>query len=290
MKEHVIALQKAFAPYFNARYETDQRYAAMPAPLKNFVIFMTPCSGSVWISNVLTRHGGFGQTKEWFNPDHIAIDIAQTQSASLDRYLDQVRKLRQDENTGVFGAEISYFHLELIERLASFFGVFGPDSTEFFYLARRDLAAQAVSLYRAKTTQIWPTYEDHIESEPIHLPYNEAAISACVEHVLLEEEGFEKTFAEMNLRPRRLVFEDIVEDGADEVCRIFGGQVGVECHPAAPPTTRQRRSLAGDEDMADRIASSLALPWLRNRDLSGVKRGTDLTYLQASAVPGRASF
>lgn len=266
MSEHVALLQKAFEPYFNARHENDKRFEAMPAPRKDLIIFMTPRSGSTWMSQILIRHGGFGQPEEWFNPDHLATDIAQTKSASLDRYFQHVRKQFQDPNTGVFGAEISYFHLELMERMASFFDVFDPSHTTFFYLTRRDLAAQAVSLYKATKTQIWNSLEGDVSSKDADLAYDEAEVTAWAEHLLQQEQGFERTFAARKLRPIRLAYEDIIDAGPEKVCQFFCRHVGVEFH--STPTERMKRiGTAKNEEFADRFASSLKLPWLRNRRL-----------------------
>jgi trehalose 2-sulfotransferase len=264
VNEHVTLLQNAFAPYFDARHETDGQYASMPEPRRDFVIFMTPRSGSTWLSQILIRHGGFGQPEEWFNPDHIAIDIDQTRSASLDRYLKHVRKRFKDARTGVFGAEVSFFHLELMERMAGFFDVFDSGHTTFFYLTRRDLAAQAVSLYKATKTQIWNSLDGDVSSKDFELAYDEAEVIAWAEHLLMQEDGFERTFAALKLRPIRIAYEDIIEAGAEKVCQFFCRHVGVDFH-AAPAERMKKIGTAKNEEFAERFASSLNLQWLRNR-------------------------
>jgi LPS sulfotransferase NodH len=266
MNEYVHTLLDAFAPHFEARHQNDSQFALMPQPSQDFVIFMTPRSGSTWLSQLLIHHGGFGEPEEWFNPDNIAIDVAQTKAASLDRHLRQIRALKMDQRTGVFGVEISYYHLELIERLTSFFDVFDPRRTRFFYLTRRDTVAQSVSLYMATKTNIWNSLQG--DTDDVDVPYNETEVAGWLQHLLQQEAGFERMFDVMKLRPVLLVYEDIIKAGTEKACRFFCEQLGVEFR-GVPPETIRKIATEKNEEFATRLATSMNLQWLRSRCVEG---------------------
>jgi LPS sulfotransferase NodH len=182
------------------------------AGTKNYVVAMTPRSGSAWLGDLLSSTIALGRPDEWFNPEVLEENARQFGTLSLLEYVDHIRR-EFSSSDGVFGMQISFFHLKSLEELRTIELLFGRMPV-WFYLRRRNLVAQGVSLYLATESGYWHSFQrdeallDRFNS----LEYDAEKIMFWCRHVVDQEEGFCAYFNSISIEPVRLWYEDIVQD------------------------------------------------------------------------------
>jgi len=106
----------------------------------------------------------------------------------------------------------------------------------YIYLTRRDLAAQAVSLYRATATDVFHTNIKHSEEKLKKLKklkFNYEKIEFWCKHIQVQERGWSDFFTAHRIYPLCINYEEIEEDAASVVKRIF---TYLSITPPAKPT------------------------------------------------------
>ena len=86
---------------------------------------------------------------------------------------------------------------------------------KYIYLTRRDLAAQAVSLYKATETTVFHTNIQHSQdaiSKLQTLGYDYEKIKEWYVHIDRQEKGWQDYFYENNIFPLCITYEDIDEN------------------------------------------------------------------------------
>lgn len=226
------------------------KYKLQPAAGRpNYLIFFTPRSGSSWLTELLRINGSMGDPKEWFNPNFIPKLAKRLGTRSVDDYISTVSHTGRDKKTHVFGSEITYFQLAILNDMADIFDHLPMGGTHFFYLRRKDIVQQAISLYRATSTGEFHSAK-LIESQRKTAEYDSAAIEKWLRHILVQETGFYKFFAKRGITPRTLTYERMREVGPEAVVNFFtvpvlGEQLGRE------PSTATRHSKLVNPETAD---------------------------------------
>jgi trehalose 2-sulfotransferase len=128
-----------------------------------YVIASTPRSGSSLLAAGLVSTGVAGRPEEYFTPDHIGSykqDLKLPMSCSWAEYLAKVMAFAATEN-GVRGVKIHWRHVVSLARALGFRGDPGValdvlfPAAVFVNIVRADRRAQAISLFRAETTDEW---------------------------------------------------------------------------------------------------------------------------------------
>lgn len=219
---------------------------------KLYLIFLTPRSGSTWLTELAIGTGRLGQPQEWFNEGFLASDFPALGCrpprmrglTDINNYFSAI----VDEGNGVAGVELSLHQAEaLFSHIETGQKVDWP--TEVFFLRRRDIVAQAISLYRSISSGRWHSY-DAGASEAAKFetcPYDFDEILKWLKYLVQMEHEFLARFAEWSLKPVPLYYEDIVADPIRALNRIALAlsELPIEC---TPPTTlavlRDTKSLA----------------------------------------------
>jgi len=90
----------------------------------------------------------------------------------------------------------------------------------WIFLRRRDRLAQAISLYRAERSGLWwDVGEPKIGVAPV--PYDRAAIEDCHERLESSDRAWQAFFAEHELRPLEIFYEDLAVDLEGQVRAIL---------------------------------------------------------------------
>ena len=211
----------------------------------NYLILFTPRSGSSWLTELL-RSNDMGDPKEWFNPNLIPKIAKRLGTRSVDDYISAVSHTGRDNNTYVFGSEITYFQLAILEDMANVFDHFPISQTYFFYLRRRDIVQQAISLYRATSTGEFHSVQ--LNGAPRKTAeYDSNAIEKWLRHILKHESGFYRLFLRSGITPLTMTYERMLEVGPEAVLNFFtvpilGDQFGRE-----PKTTTRHSKLINPE-------------------------------------------
>ena len=226
----------------------------------SYILCSTPRSGSTLLCGLL-QQAGCGRPDSYFRRQSLA-DFARdwgmachdTDSIAFStEYLQAV--LAHSKGAGrIFGLRIMAETLpELSDRLRKVFpGVasarerietaFG--SCVYVHLFREDKVAQAVSLWKAKTTGLWHLASDGSElertapnGEPI---YDRQAIGALVREATCQDDAWRTWFIQHTVEPVRLSYESLSRDPQGSL-RMVLAALGLDpaaAKTAVPPTAR----------------------------------------------------
>jgi trehalose 2-sulfotransferase len=211
----------------------------------NYLIFFTPRSGSSWLTELL-KTNGMGEPKEWFNPNLIPKIAKRLRTRSVDDYISAVSHAGRDKDTHVFGSELTYFHLAILRDMAKVFKHFPISQTYFFYLRRRDIVQQAISLYRATSTGEFHSVQ--LDGSPRKTAeYDSDAIEKWLRHILKQELGFHKVFLRSGITPLTLTYERMLEVGSEAVLNFFTVPILGDQFSREPRTATRHSKLINPE-------------------------------------------
>ncbi len=204
-----------------------ERIRAMSAAEKSLVIFFTPRSGSSWLTDVLAQTNSFGRANELFNPNFLPKTAVALQATTLDDYIYAAQ--RRLAVGGVFSFEITMHQLNVVfESPKDFQQRFG--NSQFVWLTRRDIVAQAVSLNKMVNAGIAHspnvTHAD-ITAADRSLSYSDAEIRKWLDHIRRAETQTEDFLASNGIQPLRLVYETMIQQGAERTLQAIASHIGV---------------------------------------------------------------
>jgi trehalose 2-sulfotransferase len=181
-------------------------------PSVRYIIAITPRSGSSHLCDVLKSGKYLGRPGEMLSRDFIPNILKNVPARTPDEYFSHVfRALRSP--TGISGIKCSWFQFQDFRSAMAHPEV--ADSFRYIYLTRRDLTAQAVSLYRATQTKVFHTNIEH-STESLtkldELPYDYEQIKFWRAHIESQECGWQKFFVEKNIFPLCIHYEDVDAD------------------------------------------------------------------------------
>ncbi len=204
------------------------KLAALEDTKIDYTIFFTPRSGSSWLKNMLFDTNILGNPGEWFNTENLPGILSNFPKTNPEEYLSWIRKVQRSPNL-VFGLEISFFHLKLVNECFDLYN--SLQCPAIFYLKREDFVAQAVSLYFATET----SYFHAVQKNPARMLYDQVIyddnkMKSWCKHILQQEYGFQRYFSHKNLRPVEFTYEQLCDSPRDivrAICRHVLGE-GVE--------------------------------------------------------------
>ena len=192
------------------------------APEKTYVIVFSARSGSTWLTSILSKTEALGYPEEYINPDFIR-DVAQFLNTTDPSDFLEILKRRRKTKNEIFGIECRAVDILCIgEDL--FFKSFDK-KTIFFNLWRKNIVAQAISLYRAVTTGRFHSNDG--KQEQTLASYNAQAIKAWLEHIAEEENSNISMLEKQNKPFTNLCYEVIVKDRSGTI-RLFADKLGVK--------------------------------------------------------------
>lgn len=181
----------------------------LPDPARRYIIAMTPRSGSSYLCDLMKRTRRLGRPNEALNRQFLPGMLKKIPARTAEEYLRNVLRARATRN-GVSGLKASWFQFEnfsaALDRLDCLDGIY------YIYLTRRDLAAQAVSLYKATASSVFHTNVAHGEEALTRLAslhYSYKAIREWHAHIARQEEGWQRFFLKNRIFPLCITHEDI---------------------------------------------------------------------------------
>jgi trehalose 2-sulfotransferase len=250
--------------------------AESSAPRLAYLVCATHRSGSNLLCQSLwhTERAGFPQ--EAFSPkwatraaDEHQLGVAPEQS--FYGYVRRLMEVRQTEN-GVFGAKIMWKHLAHfrteIERDASWPGKPGLSDADLLrsvfpqlrciWMRRRDAVRQAISLVKAKQTNIYNSMQlAHRESpDPSTLAFDFAAIDKEVRRFRKEDESWGKMLKASGLPIYEVIYEEFPQNfdrTVRDLLRFLGETVPDDY--AAKKAAYERQSDSVNDEWYDRYVA-----------------------------------
>ncbi|MBN2700262.1 MAG: hypothetical protein JXR29_02285 [Methylothermaceae bacterium] len=186
--------------------------ARQAEPRSRFIVAITPRSGSSYLCDMMKKTGRFGRPDEYLNANFLPGILTKIPAEHPGDYLRHVVKMRKTGN-GVSGLKASWFQFRnFIACLPDLRYIKG---FRFIYLTRRDLAMQAVSLYKATATDVFHTNIRHDEAKLTRLEsleYDFNQIHEWYRHIELQEAGWRHFFYRHRIFPLCITYEEVEAD------------------------------------------------------------------------------
>ncbi len=190
---------------------------------------------------LLANTGILGVPQEWFNDVWIYnndIDLGCRPpkvrgTLDVNDYIESIVL----EGRGVSGIELSVFQsLMLCEMMDRKFN--SSILSASFYLRRRDIISQAISLYRGVKTGVFHSYQKGSEQDYRDriVSFDYEALIGWIEFLIESEERFEDLFARCDLRPTPIFYEDLQENPL-AIIRMIASKIGLPPPARLPNTT-----------------------------------------------------
>ena len=193
---------------------------ALPEPRSRFLIAITPRSGSSYLCDLMTKIKLFGTPGEMLNQQFIPQIVKSIPGRTPEEYLRNVVRFRKTKN-GISGLKASWFQFrgftETMDDRSYLSGF------KYIYLTRRDLSAQAISLYKATETSVFHTNVQHSEeaiSKLQSLQYDYEKIKEWYVHIDRQEKGWQEYFFKNRIVPLCVTYEEIDDDVFGVIKRI----------------------------------------------------------------------
>lgn len=200
---------------------------ALPLPGKQYVMYFTPRSGSSWITDIAGKTRKLSLPGEVFNPNFLPKITQSYNATTMDEYCEILKRRRNTQD--VFGFQITYHQLAAVFRNEADFLKRFPSPT-CFWLIRRDIVAQAVSLYKMVQTQVAHAPQmdvDEIHAREQSFTYDGPAIRHWLQHILSAEMKTEAMFARFGLTPLRMSYERNIALHPNHLVNVIGKHVGI---------------------------------------------------------------
>jgi LPS sulfotransferase NodH len=210
-----------------------------PAALDNkvlserYAICMTPRTGSTYLAYMMRDTKAFGFPDEWLSLHRAkseAVSVGATEPASL---LKRVLAKYASEN-GVSGVEIALGHL-VSARRAGAIDVALDRKMKFFYLRRRNIVRQGLSMHSAHQSGVLHSFQMNEDAKVVRdaVIYDTLAVRQHIKMLHDEELMWEREFGARHIEPDRIYYEDIVQR-PDRILRRFAHILGLSETPIVP--------------------------------------------------------
>lgn len=199
---------------------------AMPEkPLSSYIICTTPRSGSWMLCSILAQTGIAGKPTEFFGPtlgEEFRSNQHVAHAGDVLGYLDRIIAPSTTPN-GVFGMKLLASQTEVFLRRAAehknvpFTSLQTALESEFphlqyLWLTRQNKVAQAISFYRALTTQTWVLREGTVPAQTRPVAYDHFAIQRCYQDILLSDAYWAGYFRTHGISPLVLTYEELLAE------------------------------------------------------------------------------
>ncbi|MFZ0497847.1 MAG: Stf0 family sulfotransferase, partial [Steroidobacteraceae bacterium] len=193
-----------------------------------YVIATTHRSGSSWLCRELWRTSCLGAPHEYFNRLRGILPLA-TRFGAVDgaAYLNALIEHRTSPN-GVFAIKALYGHWRVAKMMLESCSRI-PNSIKFIFLDRRDKAAQAVSLARARQTQQWTS----LGGLGSCAKYDAARIRRALMDLRGQRSRWLAEFKTSEVTPLVLTYEDLLADMSGCV-EAIASHIGVDLSRERP--------------------------------------------------------
>ncbi len=195
----ILENKELIAPYL-------LKYLEKQDTLKEYLIAMTPRSGSSWLTELIVTTNVAGNPEEWFNHYHLDGILKIYQCTTLKDYLRCIKGAQSTPND-VFGLEATFYQLNLLLEGCAFSEIFN-NSLKVIYLTRNNFIKQGISLYKAIISDRYHAHQNLIDIPEI--PYDAEKIKYWILHILHQEYYWERLFLKEKIAPLRISYEQLV--------------------------------------------------------------------------------
>jgi LPS sulfotransferase NodH len=198
---------------------------APPPTLKKFILLCTEeRTGSQLLCQHMATTGVLGRPYEYFHTDGMR-SLYKFYPRDIPGQYRAARHLSTTDN-GVFALKM---HGETLERVAPHVRLFEVPEVYFVYLTRNDVLGQAISLVRARQTNVWHKRAGEKLQSWLHLPkadkYDGELILSVLKDMCFRRVRWETYFARNGIDPLRVSYEAVASTPQrviDEIATFAG--------------------------------------------------------------------
>jgi LPS sulfotransferase NodH len=237
----VTPLERAFPASSVLRAST---VTALKRQSTLYVMFIIARSGSTWLTDMAMRGGRLGAPQEWFNDEWIqgaepALGCKPPRLAGTGDINEYATRCVADHRStiGLMGVQLSYH--QTLGLMRAMEDPAAAATLPLFYLRRRNILAQAISLYKSVESGLFHSYQNTGKNTVFTAPaYDQQKIALWLGHLVDCEAGFAALFASCGAAPVALFYEDMVARPAEYLAmiehRITGHTPPAAVAPASP--------------------------------------------------------
>jgi predicted O-linked N-acetylglucosamine transferase (SPINDLY family)/LPS sulfotransferase NodH len=202
-------------------------------PRCRYLICSTARSGSNLVSDMLQQTQLAGQPMEYLNGNYVAAELRVRGQGYIDdgkidvmAYLAALERRRTSPN-GWFGVKAHFEHVEKIFLKNQALGRALLKRFDcFVQLRRRDKLAQAVSLYKARVTQVWSSLDfnfiaDDDPRRTLSVSFEPEGIMRALADIVRQELAWEHCLESLELPFSVFWYEDFVDDYLGQSARLL---------------------------------------------------------------------
>ncbi|GLR66730.1 hypothetical protein GCM10010909_14100 [Acidocella aquatica] len=228
-------MNSIFEVFPDLRQLADNRFAGVSCAKPTIMLAMTARTGSTHLCAALEEAGDVGRPGEIFNPRGVAAMERQRRGVEL--FADYMHSFATGPSP-VFIFKTSWQD----------FAPFAQDWRTLFpnlrvaYLDRKNLAAQAVSLYRAQVSGNWhqPAGQAHAQAQDPRQNFDLQRICTLMQELTDEKRAWEQFFHAESLTPARLFYENFHND-ITQALRFLAAEMGLGLRADIPPGVGLRK-------------------------------------------------
>jgi len=226
-----------------------------------YVLFILPRTGSTWLTELARGTKVLGTPQEWFNEEWIqtsepALGCLPPKARGTLNINDYVESIVDDAVEAV-GVELTINQVRLVHDLIE--GAIDVKEVTWFYLRRRDLVSQAISLYRSAASGLFHSYQDIAFAERLNeVKFDGPGILRSMSFLVDCEVLFEDFFKECRILPCPLFYEDLIADPL-VFLQLMAKTIGCSVPTRLPSTTLQVLRNSRSVEWGNAIEQSHAL-------------------------------
>jgi LPS sulfotransferase NodH len=233
-----------------------------------YIVCATPRSGSNLLCDLLESCGAMGRPREFLNVPAFVAPYAEKHELTaaegdleFNRYLDHI-VANFSSHSGVFGMKTHFDQLEPYLRLPAARELL-TDDVRFVWLLRKDVAAQAVSMYIAQQTDEWTSWDEDRRSADTErvsreaITFDEERIRRALREIQRQNSRWLELFAVNQFDFHIATYEDLLADPqavCASICHLCGVEVDHRFAVEESRFTRQGDEL--NERLLERLRAS----------------------------------
>lgn len=208
----------------------------------HYIICSCPRSGSTLLSESLCAMG-IGNPEEYLNPlvasENSLVFRTDFMQPSPQEYIKRIKA--ENSRNGVFGVKTHYIHLARHPEIHDNMNHYFPDA-KYISITRRRLLRQAISSAKATQSYAWRLQQEQ-KKKPVFSYFS------VFKHILImaqEIELWELFYAKNNIKPYRIIYEDLAEDYYGTMGKVLEF-LGIENRNIPEPPIKKQADSETDE-------------------------------------------
>jgi LPS sulfotransferase NodH len=230
----------------------DELQACQPRNVSEIHILLSqPRTGSTLVSDCITRSGDLGWCDEWLNPIWVKLVARKTGAESLKENLRWTLS-RASSERGAVTINLQMPHVVAWQER----GVNLQDfAHRLVYLTRENLLEQALSLAKARKTNVYHSLQSQKEDDSVHIP--ESAIATALADIFSWHEVAENYIGSKDCL--RCSYESVLRqpDTLSRIMRYFGSSA--KCHAITESELRKQQTSADLQELR-RFINRIGVP------------------------------